>query len=274
MNLQNYFRRRIAITQEHGSWVFLLSPLCIGLFAGKSFNLSSSILILAALAGFLIRQPVSIIVKVYSGRRSKNDLPAAWFWIIIYGVIGFAAVIGLVLSGFGYILWLAIPGVFVFAWHLYLISKRAERKKIGIEVVASGVLALGAPAAYWIGTQALDTSGWWLWGLTWLQSAASIVYAYLRLDQRNWEDHGTVKKRLTSGRRAILYASFNMLLVLFLSLMKVFSPFLAVPFGLQWLETIWGSIFQPAVGMKPNKIGIRQLVVSILFTILFMITWK
>jgi hypothetical protein len=31
---------------------------------------------------------------------------------------------------------------------------------------------------------------------------------------------------------------------------------------------------RPAVGYKPTAIGIRQLVVSTLFTILFIITWN
>ncbi|MFN2236858.1 MAG: hypothetical protein ACK2U1_21730 [Anaerolineales bacterium] len=81
----------------------------------------------------------------------------------------------------GFVLYLSIPGVFVFGWHLWLVSQRAERRQIGVEIVASGVLALSAPAAYWTSVGETDPLGWWLWILTWLQSAASIVYAYLVL---------------------------------------------------------------------------------------------
>jgi hypothetical protein len=31
--------RIIALPQEHGSWVFILSPLIIGFFAARAFNL-------------------------------------------------------------------------------------------------------------------------------------------------------------------------------------------------------------------------------------------
>ena len=41
------FRRHIALPQDHGSWVFILSPLLIGIFAGGSFTASSLLLVVA-----------------------------------------------------------------------------------------------------------------------------------------------------------------------------------------------------------------------------------
>jgi hypothetical protein len=91
--MSQYLNRRIAITNEHGSWVFLLSPLLIGLFIGGNWSAPFFYLILAALAGFLIRHPITIAVKAYSGRRSHKDLPAAWFWIAIYAFVGLLMVV-------------------------------------------------------------------------------------------------------------------------------------------------------------------------------------
>ncbi len=271
--MRKYFRRNIAITNEHGSWVFLFSPLLIGLFAGGNWSTPLLYLIIAALAGFLVRHPIIIVVKIYSGRRSRQDLPAARFWIIVYGVIGLLMIIGLILRGFGYVLFLAMPGIPVFGWHLWLVSRRAERRQPGVEIVASGVLALTAPAVYWVSVGSPDFVGWWLWGLTWLQSAASIVHAYMRLEQRDWKETPSLQIRLQSGRRALLYTSFNLALTVILSIMGWLPPWLFAPYALQWIESIWGTL-NPAVGVKPTKIGIRQLVVSTLFTILFIITWN
>ena len=270
--MKQYFKRHIALTSEHGSWVFLFSPLLIGIFAGENFSSISLYLIFAALAGFLIRQPIIIAVKAYAGRRPRSDLPAARFWIVVYAAIGLLTVVGLVVRGFGYVLWLAVPGVPVFIWHLFLISRRAERRQIGVEVVASGVLALSAPGAYWVGVGAANSLGWWLWALVWLQSAASIVYAYLRLDQRQWTESPPVRVRFSQGRRALLYTSFNLLGVVILSLMGILSPWLFLPYLAQWLETLWGTL-NPAVGAKPTQIGFRQLAVSTIFTILFILAW-
>jgi hypothetical protein len=157
------------------------------------------------------------------------------------------------------------------------VSQRSERKQIGIEVIATGVLSLVAPAAYWIGIREYDAFGWWLWVFTWLQSAASIVYAYLRLGQRDLgQEQASVKNRgewRRMGIRALAYTSFNLVVSFGLGMSNLIPHFIFIPFLMQWLETIWG-ITHPAVGWKPAKIGIRQLIVSILWTILFIIFWR
>lgn len=275
--MKTYFKRQIALPQDHGSWIFILSPLLIGIFAGGVFNYAVFNLFVAAMAAFFIRQPMTAIVKSLSGRRSAADLPAARFWALIYGAISAVSLLGLVLEGFGHILYLAVPGAPVFIWHLWLVSRRAERRQAGVEVIATGVLALTAPAAYWIGVGKYDPAGWWLWLFCWLQSAASIVYAYLRLSQRELSpDQAQVKTRgewIRMGRRALLYTSFNLVLSAALGGVGLIPKFVAAPFFLQWLETIWGVI-HPAVGWKPARIGVRQLIVSILWTIMFVLAWR
>jgi hypothetical protein len=270
---QTLLKRHIALPQEHGSWVFLISPLLIGLFAGGSWSPASGYLILGAFAVFLIRQPVTVLVKIFSGRRAKRDLPAAWFWLGVYAILGILSLIGLVTLGFGYLLILAIPGAPVFAWHLYLVSRRSERRQIGIELVGIGVLALIAPAAYWVGKGAPDPTGWWLFGLIWFQSAASIVYAYLRLDQRVLKNMPVIRERIRMGSRALFYTTFNLAAVAFLSVAGLLPSLLFVPYLLQWAESIYGTL-NPAVGVKPTRIGIRQLIVSSLFTVLFIVFWR
>jgi hypothetical protein len=272
-----YFKRQAALPQDHGSWVFILSPLLVGFFAGGDFNYASFNLFAAAMAAFLIRQPMMVIVKAMSGRRSAADLPAARFWSLVYGLISALALTGLILEGFGYILYLAVPGAPVFAWHLWLVSKRAERRQAGVEVIATGVLALTAPAAYWVGVGEYNPTGWWLWLFCWLQSAASIVYAYLRLGQREISpEQAGAKSRgewIRLGRRALLYTSFNLVASAALGFFNLIPQFIFIPFLLQWLETLWG-VTHPALGWKPTRIGVRQLIVSAAWTVLFIASWR
>ena len=267
------FRKHIASPQDHGSWVFILSPLLIGIFAGGTFTPSSLSLIVAAMSAFMLRQPTTILIKVYSKRRSRDDLPAARFWFVIYAAITLAALIDLISSGFAHLLYLAVPGALVFAWHLWLVSKREERRQVNVEIIATGVLSLAAPAAYWIGISKYDTTGWWLWGLTWLQSAASIVHAYLRLEQRDQAKNPERSEQWKMGWRSALYTTFNLASVLILGLISVLPSLLFVPYLVQWLETMWG-ITHPATGWKPTRIGVRQLIVSVLWTVLFIVFWK
>ncbi|HWQ83040.1 MAG TPA: YwiC-like family protein [Anaerolineales bacterium] len=267
------FRRQIALPQDHGSWVFIFSPLLIGLFAGGWVS-TSAYLIVAAMAAFLIRQPVTMLVKIYSRRRPRRDLASAWFWSGVYVLLGLVGVAGLAFSGHAYLLWLALPGVPVFIVHLLLVSRREERRQIGVELVGCGVLALAAPAAYWVGIGEADPSGWWLFGLVWFQSAASIVYAYLRLEQRELTARPPDAVLLRMSRRAFLYTGFNLFATLVLSLLNVLPDWIWLPFALQSAETLHGALVKPAIGWKPTRIGVRQLIVSTLFTLLFILVWR
>jgi hypothetical protein len=182
------------------------------------------------------------------------------------------ALLGLFRAGFGYLLILAIPGLPVFAWHLWLVSKREERRQVNVEIIATGVLSLAAPAAYWVGIGRYDPAGWWLWILVWLQTAASIVYAYLRLEQRELTQTPPQNELWRMGLRAFLYTTFNLVLTLVLGLFSIQPRFIFIPYLVQWIETIWG-IFHPAIRWKPTRIGVRQLIVSTLWTILFILCW-
>ena len=271
--MRTFFRKQIFLPQDHGSWVFIISPLLIGLLAGEKFGFASLNLVIAAMLAFLMRQPITIVVKAYSGRRSKDDLPAARFWIMIYGLIILLALIALVAQGFLFVLYLAIPAIPVLAWHLWLVSRREERRQAGVEIVATGVLSLAAPAAYWVGMGHYDPIGWWLWILVWMQTAASIIYAYLRLEQREWKSIPNRWTRFRAGWWAYAYTSFNLVSALGLGVLGLLPRFLFIPYLLQWIETIWG-IDHPAVGWKPTRIGIRQLIVSTLWTVLFIVFWR
>ncbi|MBT3321638.1 MAG: YwiC-like family protein [Anaerolineae bacterium] len=270
---EKYLRKLIALPQDHGSWVFILMPLFIGFFAGKSFSTATFYLIMAALAAFFIRQPVTVAVKAYAGRRPRTDLPASRFWILIYGSIALVMLIGLTLRGFTNILYLAIPGIAIFAWHLYLVSNRDERKQAGLEIVASGALALAAPAALWVSDGSYNAQGWTLWLLVWFQSAASIIHAYMRLNHRAQAEIPARAEKIQLGKRALMYTSFNLVLSLILGIVGLLPRFIFIPFLLQFGETLWWA-FNPNIKAKPTSVGFRQLAISTLFTILFIIFWE
>ncbi|GAB4531799.1 MAG: hypothetical protein Fur0018_20050 [Anaerolineales bacterium] len=266
------FLKHIALPQDHGSWVFLFSPLIIGLLAGGAWRTDTLLLILAAVCAFLIRQPLTTAVKVYSGRRSRRDLPAARLWTAVYALAGGGALALLLLHGHTYLLYLAALAIPVFIWHLYLVSKRAERRQAGVEILATGILALSAPAAYWMGHGWPDWRGFLLWGLLWLQSAASIVYAYLRLEQRAWKEKPAAAVRWQAGRHSLIYTSVNVLLVFLAGQTDWVSPWLFLAYAIQWGETLWG-IHHPAIQARPVTIGTRQLIVSALFSAVFATLW-
>jgi len=273
LHTKRFIRRAVALPADHGTWVFLLTPLAIGLYVGGRWTTASAYLVVAALTGFLLRQPLTIAIKALSGRRSRDDLRPALSWALLYTTVGLAHVIGLALRGYGYVLYLAIPGVAVFVWHLYLISRRQERDQLAIELLGSGVLALAATGAYWVGVGRPDPAGWLLWGLAWIQSAASILYVLLRLNQRSAAEDLTWRELVAMARPALALATLNLGFVSALCAANVVPRWLFVPYLVQWLEVLRGTL-QPAFALQPRAIGFRQLAVSTLFTLLFILTWN
>lgn len=258
------WRRHYFIPTEHGAWIWWIGPFLIGLAAGSRIDLDVLVLLLAVGAAFFLRQPASIAVKALSGRRPRSDLAPGLFWSAAYLLLMTLAVLVLVRSGHSALLWLAVPGVIVFGWHLWLISRRAERGQRGIELVAAGVLALAAPAAYWTADGGDALVPWILWGLTWLQSAASIVFVYHRLEQRHLTAMPSVVERWRTGARALVYHAFNLAVALGLTLLGRVPPLVSLAFGLMLFDALEG-VAHPPVGARPAAIGLRQLGSSAVF---------
>jgi hypothetical protein len=231
-----------------------------------------SILFIAALAAFLSRQPTTLLVKVLSKRRPRKDLMPALFWMLVYALVAGAAVALLVRMGHPRLLLLAAPGIPVFAWHLWLVSRREERGQRGIELVASGVLALTAPGAYWLSGGDATLEALALWLMTWMQSAASIVLVYLRLHYRQMKDAPPCLSRLKRGARTLAYHLFNLVVSSILFYAGLVPAGAALAFGLMLLDALDG-VFRPPVGVKPTSIGLRQLAFSIAFVVIVSSTY-
>ncbi len=239
---------------------------------GGQLTWASGLLAAAALSAFLLRVPVTMLVKIQSGRRPRSELKAALFWLVVYGLASLLAVGGLALSGYSFILLLAIPAAPVLAWHLWLVSRRAERQQMAVELAGSAALALAAPAAYWVGKGAADSTGWLLWGLCWLQTAGSIIYTYLRLKQRRLSAQPGLNESVRMAVPALVVNTGVVLLAGLLAILAVIPPWLPAAYAVQALEVAWGTL-HPAVRAKPGVIGMRQLAVSLLFTALFILLW-
>ena len=262
------FRKHYALPTEHGSWIWWIGPFVIGAAAAGAFPPALWLLFLTAFAAFLSRQPIALLVKVASGRRPTSDRGPALFWTVLYGTVVLLGLTGLVRVGYGRLLLvLAAPAALVFAWHLWLVSRRAERGQMGVELVGAGVLALTAPAAYWVAGGPDSSTAWILWLLCWLQSAASIVLVYLRLDQRRWAAVPALAERWRAGRRTLAYHLFNLVAAALLAAGHAVPGMVPVAFGLMLADAIDG-VLRPSTGARPTSIGMRQLAASALFVVL------
>jgi hypothetical protein len=265
--LKKLFKKRYFLPTEHGSWIWWIGPLLIGAAAAGEYTFDLLWLSLAMLAAFLFRQPAAMLVKTFSGRRPVTERTPALIWGSLYATIALTGLVVLLARNHLILLYLAIPGIPVFAWHLWLVSRRAERGQRGIEIVGAGVLALAAPAAFWVSGGKNNCLAWILWGLTWLQSAASIVLVYLRLEQRIQTSIGELRDRIAAGLRTFAYHIFNLTLAFYIYAMGRIPLLVPLAFVLMLVDALDG-ILRPAVGLKPKRIGIRQLIMSSFFVVM------
>ncbi len=258
--------KQYVMPAEHGGWFLWMGPFLLGSLAGWHFDLDLFLLLLLIVAGYLSRQPLIMLVKSLTGRRARADaLPA----LQIFGLIALAAALPLgllLLRGHTYLLWLGLPAVPVLALQLYLVSRRQERQT-AIELVGSAVLALAAPAAYWVSRTGIDTTGWWLWALSWLYNASAVVYVYLRLRQRRWMTTPDLVERFRQAITSLLYAGFNLGLSIVLAFLGLIPPLAMAAYLFALLHYIFGASF-PAIRARPVRIGIEQSSATLLFYVL------
>jgi YwiC-like protein len=268
------FRKHIALPQQHGSWALWLGPLAAGAGVAGEARPALLWLVVAALGGFLLLQPLTILTKSLAGRRSRDDVPPALFWLACYGALALAGAIGLLAAGQGRVLWLGLAGLPVLAWQMALVARRAERGQVGVELVGAGVLALAAPAAYWVGVGRAAPTGWWLWGLCWLLSAGAIVYVYLRLEHRRLPGAPPWPQRWVMARRTLLYNFGNLVVVAVLAGAGAVPWLALIPFGAMAAEAAYGSLLRPAAGARPVVLGLRQMLITLVNSALLIAAYR
>jgi len=266
---RDMWRWRFAVPPEKGAWVWWIGPLIIGVGAARHIPVDFWILLTAAFAGFMIKQPLTLVVKVLSGRRGAPDWGPGVAWSSAYTMVLVVVSALLAARGHARVLLTGIAGVPLFAWHLWLVSRGEERRQIVVDILAAGVLALTAPAAYLTCGGADPFTPWTLWLLTWLQSSASIVHAFLRLDQRRLKGLPSLDERWRSGIPATLHHIINVVVATALTAAGVAPRWTPLAFVIPLLDGIEG-VARPPVGVKPGQIGMRQLAVTSAFVMMML----
>ena len=243
-----------------------IGPLLTGILAARHLTMDLLGLTGLLLSAFLARQPVTIVFKALVGRRSRAEVRPASVAMAALGGLVIALLVLMLTRGHAYLAWLGCAALPVLAWQLALVAKREERQ-MGIELVGAGVLALAAPAAYWVALGEARAAGWGLWALSWLYAAASIVFIYLRLEQRRWSEWPPQRERLRRGARVLLYAAVNLVLVVALTVLRWVPPWAWVGFALAVPHIVLG-VMAPAASARPARIGLEQAAATLVFSTL------
>lgn len=268
-------RRRIWLPQEHGSWVFWLSPFALGLCVGGAPGGGVAALFLGALAGFLLHQPAAVVVKVLSGRFPRSELAPALLAAGVLSLAGALAVPCLLAHHHPRVLLYVAPGVLLFAWHLALVARRDERRHPGLLLVTGGALALAAPAAYEVAGGADALTPWVLAVLCWLRNAGDSATVYARLAQRA-PGAGASAAPAAAGalRRMLAWNVAGVLAAGAGAALGVVPEPVPLAFVLPAADALRIAATPPPRPLLPRQIGLHQLGMAVAFTLLCVLLWR
>lgn len=254
-------RWRYLIPPEKGGWIWWLGPLVIGIAAAPSITPDILVVTLGIFAGFCIRQPVALYVK---NRRRRRDVAVSrqcQISIALHASLGVCAGLVLLLRGHAEILLLLPLAAPVILWDIVLVYDRRDRHHLARDLCAAGVLSLAGPAAYLSCNGNDPSTAILLPLLPGLQSTASVLHMFLRLEQRRWGTAGTLTYRLRRGLLPWLHHATNAILAIGLAFGGWAPPAAAIALLLPLLEASWAIVY-PQIGHSPKKLGLRQLAIS------------
>ncbi len=202
---------RPPIPHEHGAWVILYAPLAMTLAVARPFRLAPSLLLLLAVTGlFLSREAAGLLLR----RRGKGGTA---FWLAVYLALALMGALPLLLI-YQRMALLRVGALVLalFALHSLLLlwpaRRRLDRSQWG-EILATGALALTAPAAYSVATGRLDGFAWCLWAACTLYFSSSIFFVKMLLAAGKVRGAFGRRERWQAGRDNLNYHVLLVLIV-------------------------------------------------------------
>lgn len=257
---RRYLVWRVAVPPEKGGWVWWLGPLGVGALAAPELRPELLLVVLGGFCAFSLRQPLTLALKQL--RRGKGDFAPVLFWAGMYSVV--LALVGAALLGMGYggVVVLGLLGVPIFGWHLTLVYFGKERHQHLLDLAAAAALALTGPAAYLSCGGTNTQLALWIFVLSALQSCASVIHMFLRLEQRALRAMPPLRLRLRKGLLPVA-CHLSALAAAMLATHAGVASLLAVAAMSIPLVEGTGSVLHPPVRATPKEVGVRQLVLSV-----------
>ncbi len=241
---------------EHGSWAWLLVPFGAGTAVSRSLALPVWLVLIGALAVFLMRQPATIWLRARQGKAGKTQGQTAVRWLIILGTVALLCLLGLLWQGRWLLLWLLLPPLLILLGYLLVAQRRpADVRSLWLELAGAAVLALLAPAAYMATVNRLDTTAGLLWGLLAGQNVLGAFYVRLRIAD-------THKRPFTRLPTLIIHwlAFAATILLWWLNLLQL--PAL-LPYLFFALRMVWAAV-QPRPVANIKQFGLLETAVELL----------
>jgi hypothetical protein len=257
-----YFRKQIILPTEHGSWSWLLVPLFVGAGVAGVWNTAVTLILLGALAAFLMRQPASVWLRVQQGRARQDNGPIALGWLLGFGGMAAGCLIGLLMMGHGALLWLFVPITAVLL--IYLIAVR-QRRSLGMELTGAAILAVTAAAVLVVVDGRFTAQAIILGALMAAQNVLGALYVRLRIAD-------THKRPIN---RTIVFITHLIIFILCLvtGFINITPLLAALPFFGILLRASWARP-QPRPIANIKSFGFAEIGVEIASGLLIVISYR
>ncbi|MFN0107675.1 MAG: YwiC-like family protein [Blastocatellia bacterium] len=263
-------RSALKLPKEHGAWVMFYVPFVLGLLVAGKFNMPALLLLLSATAMFVSRESLLVWWRARKRGRQIQSAAEAERLLTIYFLI--AAATGVPLIAAYKLYWLiplALAGsalLLVNGWQ----ASDFEDRTVQSEVMAIAGLTMTAPAAFYAASEVWDRTALWLWALSAAYFASSVFYVKLRvtwLHAKNSADKNRVRWQCAG------YHSFLLASLLALALTRSLPLLALIAFAPVLARTL-RSLLKPETHLNLKRIGIAEIVYSIIFLIFITLTFR
>lgn len=263
-------RSALKLPKEHGAWAMFYVPFVLGLLVAGKFNLPTLLLLVAATAAFISRESLLVWWRARKrGRQTKSAIEAGRL-LAVYLLIAAATGAPLILI---YKLYWLIPLALVGSVLLLVNGWQAadfEDRTTQSEVMAIAGLTLTAPAAFYAAGGLWNQTTLWLWALSAAYFASSVFYVKLRV---TWLHAKQAEDKQRARRQCAVYHSFLLCSLAALAVTRSLPLFALIAFAPVLARTL-RSLLKPESHLNLKRIGIAEIVYSVIFLIFTTLTFR
>jgi hypothetical protein len=270
--------RFLRLPREHGAWAMLLVPYLTGFGAVRWSDYAAGRLAagcLGILLLFIGRASMMQLIKPrYRGRTAGDQVKELWLNSILYGGLGAAIILGIIIiGGYWYLLAVGAAAFILFLGQTWLALRFGERS-IPAELVGIVLLTLSAPLAAVLAGGAGVSDVILLWLINAMYFGASVFTVKMKVASKMERlEYFYFTTRLRIAAASIIYVLVAISLWLALAIFGVapwLSPAAFLPVA---LYVLWSCITMSA-RLKIKTEGFVQLGLSLVFAFITITAWR
>jgi hypothetical protein len=260
--------------REHGSWGMLLFPLISAMILTQLWTWSFVPAVAAALAVFLIREPLVVLARQrYVWKDLRPETAAARRSLLVFGALaGVSGAWLLALAPLGWLIALGLVAAGLSGAYIYGALKNLQRSPI-LQIAGAVGLSASALLPYLAAGLLPDSSLWLLIGAQVVHGAGSVLVVHARLEAVRALKTGAVVHARHVAAASWLALHAITAVTLALTGRPWVGAILAIPLAVHVADL--ARLKDPRFLRTPlRRVGFRELGLSTVFTVLVVVALR